>query len=306
MNPPTRPDESDCCNSGCNPCIFDVYEQQLKLFEKYKTNQSTENEKNYDNCLNQSTYSYFKLIKSQNQTPNILFFTFEYAQADSNIKLTYDVTQHFLLKNSKVVTELGAWKDLPNDEQFTRAYTPIPRESISKLTFTILVKLYPKGKMSNFIRNLAIGDITKWRGPYGNFKVNFNFKNILCVTQGVGLAPIYGVIKNILDNEQCETRLHLMACFKNVEEFSLRKELNEFQAFWNFTMKIFLAHETDNEFWYNEKIECRRLVQSDFEDYFNSTMVDRNKTQVLICGNDLFNSEIRKIMEKYCVEIHVF
>ncbi|KAJ8921200.1 hypothetical protein NQ315_013672 [Exocentrus adspersus] len=32
--PPAKPDESDCCNSGCNPCILDVYEEQLKKYKR--------------------------------------------------------------------------------------------------------------------------------------------------------------------------------------------------------------------------------------------------------------------------------
>lgn len=27
--PPERPDDSSCCNSGCDPCIFDFYAEEL-------------------------------------------------------------------------------------------------------------------------------------------------------------------------------------------------------------------------------------------------------------------------------------
>jgi hypothetical protein len=32
--PPTRPDLDDCCHSGCDPCIFDLYDD---AFERYQT-----------------------------------------------------------------------------------------------------------------------------------------------------------------------------------------------------------------------------------------------------------------------------
>ncbi|MFZ6647083.1 oxidoreductase-like domain-containing protein [Undibacterium sp. TJN25] len=32
--PPVRPELEDCCNSGCTPCIFDIYEDAL---ERYRT-----------------------------------------------------------------------------------------------------------------------------------------------------------------------------------------------------------------------------------------------------------------------------
>lgn len=30
--PPIRPDRDDCCNSGCSPCIFDLYEEALEHY----------------------------------------------------------------------------------------------------------------------------------------------------------------------------------------------------------------------------------------------------------------------------------
>jgi hypothetical protein len=31
--PPTEPALEDCCRSGCNPCVFDLYEQALERYE---------------------------------------------------------------------------------------------------------------------------------------------------------------------------------------------------------------------------------------------------------------------------------
>ncbi|MBX9800863.1 MAG: oxidoreductase-like domain-containing protein [Burkholderiaceae bacterium] len=31
--PPVRPDNDECCHSGCEPCIFDLYELEM---EKYR------------------------------------------------------------------------------------------------------------------------------------------------------------------------------------------------------------------------------------------------------------------------------
>jgi hypothetical protein len=30
--PPVRPDLDDCCRSGCVPCVFDLYEEELELY----------------------------------------------------------------------------------------------------------------------------------------------------------------------------------------------------------------------------------------------------------------------------------
>jgi hypothetical protein len=31
--PPDKPDPSDCCNSGCSPCILDLYDDALERWE---------------------------------------------------------------------------------------------------------------------------------------------------------------------------------------------------------------------------------------------------------------------------------
>lgn len=32
--PPVAPDLDDCCRSGCNPCVFDLYDDALARYEK--------------------------------------------------------------------------------------------------------------------------------------------------------------------------------------------------------------------------------------------------------------------------------
>jgi cytochrome-b5 reductase len=32
--PPLQPDNGDCCGSGCVPCVFDIYEQDLKIWKQ--------------------------------------------------------------------------------------------------------------------------------------------------------------------------------------------------------------------------------------------------------------------------------
>lgn len=31
--PPREPDLDECCGSGCDPCVFDLYEQRLERWE---------------------------------------------------------------------------------------------------------------------------------------------------------------------------------------------------------------------------------------------------------------------------------
>ena len=31
--PPQEPHDSDCCGTGCIPCVFDIYEEEMKLWK---------------------------------------------------------------------------------------------------------------------------------------------------------------------------------------------------------------------------------------------------------------------------------
>jgi hypothetical protein len=31
--PPVKPDLDDCCHSGCNPCVFDLYDEAQQRYE---------------------------------------------------------------------------------------------------------------------------------------------------------------------------------------------------------------------------------------------------------------------------------
>ena len=45
--PPERPLDSDCCGQGCLPCVFDLYEEEVKIWEdecrKVKFGEASEN-----------------------------------------------------------------------------------------------------------------------------------------------------------------------------------------------------------------------------------------------------------------------
>ena len=34
LKPPERPLDSDCCGQGCVPCVFDLYEEEVKIWEE--------------------------------------------------------------------------------------------------------------------------------------------------------------------------------------------------------------------------------------------------------------------------------
>lgn len=296
MEPPTKPSESDCCNSGCNPCIFDVYEEQLKKYNASK-DQNLQLSTRMKNCMSATSYTKFKLANVTKHTRNTLLYTFAYINLSNSdsVGLFYTPGQHFLLRGEN------------EDKYFTRAYTPIPLTKVNDLLFTVLIRLYDKGKMSEFLRNLAINSETFWRGPYGDYIIKCDLKHILFIAQGTGIAPIFSVIHALLNNNDCYTFLKLFFCCGNSDDILLHNELYRLSEHWNFTYEIFLNDKEHTNRKYNEVQHSEHLNFEHILGYLNGKQGD--KLEVLICGSDDFSQIIKHSIIKCnvdCSKIFIF
>lgn len=282
------PDESDCCNSGCNPCILDVYEAQLKKYNEFL-------QKNCDfrvekiNCVSLTSYTIFTLIERQKIGQNVFLYTFLFE--DSTEKqpncFEYNPGQYLLLRA----------KD--SEGEFTRAYTPIPmNKSEDYLGFSVLIRLYNKGRMSKLLKKLEIGHKTSWRGPYGDFTVSYT-KFLFFVAQGTGIAPVYSVIHELVHNGDCESFIKLFFCCRSCDDILLRQELCELGAFWNFSYEIFLSNSDGLTVKYNEAVHETKLSFSELENYLKGKL---GQTQVIICGSETFSEQIKQEIQKIGIE----
>ena len=53
---------------------------------------------------------------------------------------------------------------------------------------------------------------------------------------GTGIAPMFQVIKAIVDNEDDYTRIKLIYSCRKVEDILLKDKLDDCKQFWNFTV----------------------------------------------------------------------
>lgn len=144
MKKPIEPNQEDCCNSGCNPCIFDVYEQQLKLYESQVNSETICPVINAISLLEYTKFYVVKNIDLMNEHKLILF---------NELKTTRDV--------KKVIWTPGdhfLFKYVSKEINCTRAYTPVTvKLDQEKHDFAILVKRYVNGLVSNHLFNLSKG-----------------------------------------------------------------------------------------------------------------------------------------------------
>lgn len=163
--------------------------------------------------------------------------------------------------------------------------------------------------MSELVSRMKIGDETFWRGPYGEFRIKYDRKYLLCIAQGTGLAPIYSVIDNILRNDECETFVMLFFCCRTNDDVLLRTKLRDFSRYWNFKYELFFSQQLEiaDDLPYGEVYHMHRLSQESICSYLKDKGIGRS--QVLVCGSEMFNKEIHEALRELNVcddQLHLF
>jgi len=286
---PEKPLESDCCGSGCSVCVFDIYQRDLEAWEKEclqlrLTGSLTHDQETLCAAISKADFKKFELISIVSHTKNTAIYRFRLPAVETSLNL--EAGQHLILRS---------WLD---GRYITRSYTPIDFELGY---FDVLIKIYPNGLISSCISQWLVGDLIEWRGPFGNLNYQPNqYKHIVMLAAGTGIAPMLQVIKTIIDNENDETFMKLFYSCKTAADILLKQRLDEYQKFWNFQVVFFLTklmEEEDTKYLkYGDDVVYQRID----EDYL-SRNVSLMSTRILICGTWSFDKD----MMNYCMKIGI-
>lgn len=317
---PEKPSPSDCCNSGCSPCIMDVYEDLMKKWEE-KCKHLTSGERmmavhssEHVSLLSQTKYSPFQLVSVKQISSDTSLYRFQAVKnvteetgqevfSELKCNLNLKPSEHLILQGNDFATG--------GDKKFTRAYTPVSDVSLSlKGCFDTVIKLYPEGKMSRYIETLSPGDITYWRGPHGGFYYRPNScSHVLMLCAGTGIAPLYSLAYSIVNNEDDDTVIKMFFCCKDEANILLRKEIHTLQSFWNFSVDVYMPHSspTDLKPLYGETLKTGRLDKNAIMAELNSRK--HSQIMVFICGGRVFCEEMETWVKECGVnsdKIHIF
>lgn len=329
-----EPLPSDCCGSGCSPCVYDIYQQRLQ--EGHTTASSSSDVSVRTDLLSETRFKPFTLLKKSQIAESVFEFRFQpkiklsqtqYEEAEIQGFLPYSLAQHLILrcgikgsceteaneasldskKGFKIVDESNNFSEI---QIIIRAYTPITIATKEKnCCFTIFVKLYEKGIASEYFKSSSVGDVFYWRGPYGSFQYKPNsFSHVLMLSVGTGLAPMISVINSILNNESDDTIVHLKCGFKDMNHVILRNDIKKMAHFWNFTVEYYFSDTSgfSDNIQFGEQINMKKLDKYSVEEYISNRSY--KKLLVLICGTEFFTNEMKNISELNFVNlsIHVF
>ncbi|CAO1430369.1 unnamed protein product [Diamesa tonsa] len=293
-----------CCNNGCSNCVLD----KLLIIKK-------SNHHDKSNVLESGSYQTFKVEEIKQITINIYDIKFKYAEPYNSEKqiLKIPPASFLMLRTKKdffwtninpIYQEYHDQFDCierhssenstkhdkkMKDEYFSRKYTPYWVDDV-EMSFKIILKLEPGGRMSKYFQTLVVGSETMWKGPFESFQYLPNSTTTLLIfTQGICLTSSYRTIESILKNEEDETKIILISCFQNIETILFRNEIHNFNSYWNFQSTTYLSESCksfDQKLKYKETILNRRLTTEDIDDLHKIS--DPNTTNILICGRDSF------------------
>lgn len=309
---PEKPSESDCCGSGCNPCVFDIYETLVKKYEKGEVISHTSNTKIRHDLLSAIKYKPFKVLNIEKINESHRVYTFRPVMSDETIAarkrnpslpfvtsdqltdtiiegvLPYHPGQYFIMINVKSSLEQAFSSNLT--PSISRSYTPVSVAcNENNCEVKIVIKLYEKGIMSSFMRELQLHDIVYFRGAFGDFEHKRNSKYLMFCS-GTGLAPMYSIVKAVLMDEEDETVLRLCFACGTIDDILFREEIRQFAKYWNFTATVYLSKEAPE----NLRLLCRYGENIHLQKIDLSAVQEQVKPdfKVLICGSEKFNEDV--------------
>lgn len=285
--PPRKPEESECCGQGCRSCVLDLYEQELKIWNKKRVSVNA----NPEDCEFMSPDNYIECCLEEIE-----------AVCDS-VSL-----YHFSLPNKTRLTFTAGQHLIVREENLARPYTLISPPGTTD-HFSILIKLYEDGPMSRIIRTKwHPGCKVSWRGPLGapSYRSNLS-RYVILIGAGTGIAPLYQLARTITDNEDDETRVKLLYSCRAYREILLRPELHRMQGYWNFSVRYFLSRDKQKEAEslrkHNEDITYSRLTKEILHQECCSLS---SCVRVYLCGPKSFESyvidSLESVVDKYAIE----
>ncbi|XP_006025868.1 NADH-cytochrome b5 reductase-like isoform X1 [Alligator sinensis] len=289
---PSEPLPSQCCGSGCKPCISDLYQKELAQWEKARAKKdksllSKQKEQSCNSELNPDTFTAFSINSVEQLTQDTYLYRFELPE---NSSLGLSLGQHVVLRGEV------------NGLEVQRAYTPISPVNAEGY-FDVLIKCYASGLMSQYIKSWKKGETIFWRGPFGGFPYRPNqYGELLMLASGTGLAPMLPILQYVTENEDDETFITLVGCFRTFENIYLKPLLQDLSRYWNVRMFYILSQEhslKELPWSYQKNTYTGHINENLIKEIIGSC---RKKPFVLICGSEAFNKDMATCLKAVGLE----
>jgi len=266
---PVAPLDSDCCGSGCTPCILDIYQQELEIAKRRRTSNLKSSK------LTPDEYTEFELIDILPATAGVANTANIYRfRLPKDTRLGHKAGQHLIIRETLAETPRCS---------LVRQYS-ILSDPGQLDHFDLLVKVYEEGRMSSVVREWKIGRRVEMRGPAGDFRhQQGRQKKLILVCQGTGIVPFISIIREILENGDDETVIRLLYSTRRFSDILAVDHIMEFSDYWNFSTSIFLSQDLGSGrlLGPNKEIVRARLEYV----HLQSEVSDGSDSYVAVCGS---------------------
>jgi cytochrome-b5 reductase len=157
-----------------------------------------------------------------------------------------------------------------NDELVKRPYTPTTSDD-NQGYFDLVIKIYPNGKMTQYLDQFSIGQTIEVSGPSGNliYKGNGLFdvrprkpepfvtrriRRLGLIAGGTGITPMYQILNEILKEqtsivpgERVDIKIWLLFANQTEQDILLRDELQQLAASNSDRFKLWYTVDRDSE-----------------------------------------------------------
>lgn len=169
-----------------------------------------------------------------------------------------------------------------------RAYSIASKSTSKNNNFSLIIKIVPNGRGSNWLDSLKNGDEINFIGPNGKFILeNFDSPTLFIAT-GTGLAPFLSILETELELGN-KNKFDLIFGVRHEEDLfkiKLLKQLSEKHENFNFQTTL----SKPNQNWKGNQGRVTKIIpEYDF---------DREKTHIYICGLNAMIESSKEVLLK--------
>ncbi|RPA80540.1 hypothetical protein BJ508DRAFT_415348 [Ascobolus immersus RN42] len=186
-------------------------------------------------ALDPKEYRKFPLVQREQLTHNT--FRFVFALPNPKQILGLPIGQHVAIR-----AEIDG-------KMVTRSYTPVSNDT-DMGRMELVIKVYEGGLITNYLKNLKIGDLVEFRGPKGAMRYHRDLaKHIGMIAGGTGITPMFQLIRAICEDDADTTTVSLLYANVSEEDILIREQLEAWQARCPQKLKVYYVVNHAPENW---------------------------------------------------------
>ncbi|KAL1634753.1 hypothetical protein SLS56_002155 [Neofusicoccum ribis] len=162
--------------------------------------------------LDPRSFQTFPLVEKQQIARGV--YRFVLLLPDTTTPLGLPLGQHI-----RLTAEIGG-------KTIQRSYTPTSAPD-ARGALELTVKVYPQGKMGNYLLDLPLNSMVSVSGPFGRFRDYYpgKWEQVGCIAGGTGITPIYQIVRAICENPTDSTRISILYGNEMQDDILLKDEI---------------------------------------------------------------------------------